>query len=179
MSKEIERKFIVSNDSWKELARGIPWHYSQGYLSFGDATSPEARVRVISPPSDAPIFGLREHSSLTFKSVGGITRDEVEMRIDIAKANELMTLCHHKPIEKVRYRVHTTNGSMFEIDVYGGGLAGLVIAEIELPSEDAPFDQNCGFLGDEVSTNKSYRNSVLAREGLPLTHKVLRHSLGG
>jgi adenylate cyclase len=147
MAQEIERKFRVANDDWRAMASSSS-SLKQGYLS----SSAEATVRV----------RLEDNlSTLTIKSkTKGITRNEFEYAIPAQEAKELLMLCSGPLIEKTRYRIPQENHT-WEIDVFEGDNDGLIIAEIELTSEDDYFVKP-QWLGEEVSGDSRYYNSNLA-----------------
>jgi CYTH domain-containing protein len=98
---------------------------------------------------------------LTIKGITeGLTRDEFEYEIPLADALALLQLCERPAIEKKRYIV--PNGAhVWEVDVFEGVNEGLVVAEIELGSEDEAFDKP-NWLGNEVSSDRKYSNSELS-----------------
>jgi adenylate cyclase len=147
MAQEIERKFRVANDDWRAMASSSS-SLKQGYLS----SSAEATVRV----------RLEDNlSTLTIKSkTKGITRNEFEYAIPAQEAKELLMLCSGPLIEKTRYHIPQENHT-WEIDVFEGDNDGLIIAEIELTSEDDYFVKP-QWLGEEVSGDSRYYNSNLA-----------------
>ena len=147
MAQEIERKFRVANDDWRAMATSSS-SLKQGYLS----SSAEATVRV----------RLEDNlGTLTIKSkTKGITRNEFEYAIPAQEAKELLMLCSGPLIEKTRYRIPQENHT-WEIDVFEGDNDGLIIAEIELTSEDDYFVKP-QWLGEEVSGDSRYYNSNLA-----------------
>ena len=147
MAQEIERKFRVANDDWRAMATSSS-SLKQGYLS----SSAEATVRV----------RLEDNlGTLTIKSkTKGITRNEFEYAIPAQEAKELLMLCKGPLIEKIRYRILQENHT-WEIDVFEGDNDGLIIAEIELTSEDDYFAKP-QWLGKEVSGDSRYYNSNLA-----------------
>ncbi len=146
MAVEIERKFLVVEDSWRELAEGTS--YRQGYLS----TVKERTVRVRT---------IDDKGYLTIKGITiGATRAEYEYEIPAADANEMLdTLCEQPIIEKKRYKI-PRDGFTWEIDEFGGVNEGLIVAEIELESEDQAFDKP-GWVGEEVTGDPKYFNSNL------------------
>jgi adenylate cyclase len=146
MGEEIERKFLVIGDGWRE--RGPAVRYRQGFLS----TDPERTVRV-------RIAGDR--ASLTIKGkTHGARRAEFEYEIPIDDAQRMLdTLCKRPLIEKVRHTV-TVGGHAWEIDVFEGENDGLVIAELELQSEDEAFERP-DWIGAEVTEDPRYFNSNL------------------
>jgi adenylate cyclase len=147
MAQEIERKFRVANDDWRAMASSSS-SLKQGYLS----SSAEATVRV----------RLEDNlGTLTIKSkTKGITRNEFEYAIPAQEAKELLIICSGPLIEKTRYRIPQENHT-WEIDVFEGDNDGLIIAEIELTSEDDYFVKP-QWLGEEVSGDSRYYNSNLA-----------------
>ena len=145
MGIEIERKFLVVGDAWR-AAPAVP--YAQGYLNRDKART--VRVRVV-----------RDQAWLTIKGVSvGATRAEFEYPIPVADAEQVLALCDGPVIRKTR-RVIEHAGATWEVDEFQGDNAGLVVAEIELPSEDAAF-QRPAWLGDEVTHDARYFNSSLA-----------------
>ena len=146
MPNEIERKFLVANDSWRDGSLGV--RISQGYLS----QDPDRTVRVRTGG---------EGAWLTIKGrTQGITRAEFEYEIPVAEARELFALCLPAVIDKTRYRV-CFGGHLWEIDVFHGENHGLVIAEVELADESiSPVLPP--WIGEEVSADARYFNSCLA-----------------
>jgi CYTH domain-containing protein len=146
MGQEIERKFLVRDESWRRDATGTP--FRQGFLS----TAPERTVRV-------RVAG--EQGTLTIKSKNvGARRAEFEYEIPLKDATELLdSLCERPLIEKVRYVV-VHDSHRFEVDVFEGDNEGLVVAELELESEDQDFPRPT-WLGDEVTDDPRYFNSNL------------------
>ena len=147
MAKEIERKFLVAHQAWRESVNTIHV-YRQGYLSYDSERT--ARVRATEVTGYLTIKGITE----------GLTRDEFEYEIPLADALALLQLCERPAIEKKRYIV--PNGAhVWEVDVFEGVNEGLVVAEIELGSEDEAFDKP-NWLGNEVSGDRKYSNSALS-----------------
>ena len=148
MSKEIERKFLVKGN-YKQFASS-QIRITQGYLS----SVPERAVRV--RISDKKGF-------LTIKGIGndsGISRYEWEREIPFQEAEELMLLCEDGVIDKTRFLVPETSGLTFEVDEFYGANQGLVMAEIELPSENYAFEKP-SWLGMEVTGDTKYYNVCL------------------
>lgn len=147
MGTEIERKFLVKNDLWRGQAEGaIP--LCQGYL----ARSPDATVRVRIAGKDAwlTVKGRNE----------GCTRAEFEYAIPLAEAREILDrVALHPCIEKTRYLVRC-GGHLWEVDLFAGENEGLIIAEIELGSEQEPFERP-EWVGEEVTGDPRYYNSNL------------------
>jgi CYTH domain-containing protein len=147
MAKEIERKFLVAHQAWRESVNTIHV-YRQGYLSYDSERT--VRVRATEVTGYLTIKGITE----------GLTRDEFEYEIPLADALALLQLCERPAIEKKRYIV--PNGAhVWEVDVFEGINEGLVVAEIELGSEDEAFDKP-NWLGNEVSGDRKYSNSALS-----------------
>ena len=146
MATEIERKYLVRNDAWREATVGIL--FRQGYLS----TEPDRTVRV-------RLEG--DIGKLTIKGkTEGIRRSEYEYQIPLQEATELLnTLCLRPLIEKTRYRVEHA-GLIWEIDEFYGANEGLVMAEVELESEDTEISLP-DWVGQEVSDNPRYNNANL------------------
>ena len=144
---EIERKFLVQGDGWRQGASGV--RYVQGYLNRDKART--VRVR---------IAGTQGFLTIKGESVGA-TRAEFEYPIPLDDAQALLALCEGPCIDKTRYCI-PLDGMVWEVDVFAGDNAGLVVAEIELPSEDAPFTRPC-WLGAEVTHDARYFNSNLSR----------------
>lgn len=149
MKQEIERKFLVTGDSWRKEAGG-GFSCRQGYISTGSSPV-TVRVRL-----------LGEQGFLTIKGPSkGISRAEMEYEIPAADAEYmLMHLCAGGLVSKVRFNL-IRNGSRWEIDEFSGDNAGLVLAEIELEREDQPFEKP-DWLGEEVSLDRRYTNAALA-----------------
>ena len=147
MPAEIERKFLVRDDSWRDGA--VPLRIAQGYLS----QDPERTVRV---------RFTGENAWLTIKGkTRGITRAEFEYAIPPAEALDLLGLCLPSVIDKTRHLVRD-GGHVWEIDVFHGANDGLVIAEVELANE-ADCPEMPAWVGREVSSDARYFNSNLAR----------------
>ncbi|MFP5504791.1 MAG: CYTH domain-containing protein [Gammaproteobacteria bacterium] len=153
MAIEIERKFLVVNDTWRAVA-DAGMRLRQGYLSRvtgADAVRSSVRVR-----TDG------ERAFLNIKSATlGIRRQEYEYPIPLADAEAMLAeLCVGAVVEKTRYHV-PAGAHVWEIDVFAGDNAGLVVAEIELGDESESF-QRPGWLGEEVSDDPRYYNVCLA-----------------
>lgn len=147
MGVEIERKFLVVNDSWRETA-SPGMRYRQGYLSTDPGNS--VRVRVCG-----------DKAWLNIKSaVVGVARCEYEYRIPSADAHAILEeLCVKPLIEKTRFIVEH-DGLAWEIDVFEGDNAGLVVAELELDSAGDAF-MLPAWAGEEVSGDVRYYNQRL------------------
>ena len=149
MGVEIERKFLLAGERWRTL--GTPVLLRQGYLS----SDPGRVVRV-------RVDG--QHAYLTIKGRSeGATRGEWEYPIPLDEANELLErLCEKPLIEKTRRQV-SFRGNTWEVDEFLGANQGLVVAEIELTSEDQQFDKP-DWIGEEVTHDPRYYNSSLVRK---------------
>lgn len=146
MGQEIERKFLVKEDLWRPQGTGSK--VRQGYLPQAG----ELLVRIRTQD---------DRAFLTFKGrTTGITRTEFEYEIPAADAAELLAFCQRPLIEKVRY-LEEVAGHLWEIDCFYGENEGLIVAEIELQSEDEPF-AHPDWLGEEVSGDPRYYNANLA-----------------
>ena len=153
MGVEIERKFLLGNDSWRSAVTGSQT-IRQGYLAQGEGAS--VRIRLVDART----------ALLTVKSVElKRTRSEWEYAVPLADGEELIALCGQQVIEKHRHIV-VHRGNAFEVDVFAGALAGLVVVELELEDETAKFERP-SWLGEEVTDDPRYRNSALARDGRP------------
>ncbi|MGK5014205.1 CYTH domain-containing protein [Janthinobacterium sp. 61] len=148
MGVEIERKFLLQGDAWRGLGQAVLLR--QGYLS-------SARERVVRVRIEG------EQAMLTIKGANvGATRGEWEYPIPLADAAELLDgLCEQPLIEKYRHRIEHA-GMVWEVDEFLGANAGLIVAEIELASEDQPFEKP-DWVGAEVSGDARYYNANLIR----------------
>lgn len=144
MALEIERKFLVTSDAWRNQATRSE-DYQQGYLN--DLNTCSIRVRIAG-----------ERAYLNIKSARlGIMRHEYEYAIPLVDAQEMLgNLCIGSIVEKTRFFV-PFGGLVWEVDVFSGDNAGLVVAEVELESEDARFDLP-PWVGEEVSHDPRYYN---------------------
>lgn len=144
MAIEIERKFLVIDDSWRS-APAV--YFCQGYLNRTKERT--VRVRVAG--------GL---GYLTIKGVSqGASRAEFEYEIPVADARQLLELCDGPVIEKYRRNIAVA-GMTWEVDEFLGANQGLVVAEIELESEDQAFVRPT-WVGQEVTGDRRYYNSAL------------------
>lgn len=148
MSVEIERKFLVVGDGWQNAA-GPGQRLWQAYVAQEEHASVRVRLAV-------------DRAWLTLKSArSGIMRDEFEYEISLSDARDMLAkLCPGPVIEKTRYRVPHA-GRIWEVDVFAGTAAGLVLAEVELASADEFLDLPA-WAGTEVTGDPRFRNSMLA-----------------
>lgn len=150
MAIEIERKFLVTDDSYKAMAFHSD-RIAQGYICRQGGNSTRVRVR-------------GEKGFLTIKGPstnGGVSRFEWEKEIPVEEAWELMKLCHNAIIDKRRYLVKC-GAHTYEVDEFYGDNEGLVVAEVELHDENEAFEKP-PFIGKEVTGDGKYYNSSLTR----------------
>jgi len=143
MAIEIERKFLVANDGWSALCvdkRAI----RDGLIATEGGR--KVRVRIMDDRATIAVKGARNGSS----------RAEFEYDIPLADAHELLREhCRGGIIEKTRHIV-PYGGFIWEVDEYGGELAGVVIAEVELPTMETQFARP-DWLGSEITDDERYR----------------------
>ncbi len=145
MAQEIERKFLLKNDLWRD-AIVESQSIRQGYLTAEAGSRSSIRIRLAG-----------EKATLNIKSLTlGISRLEFEYPIPLADAEALLALCLPAQIHKVRHLV-PFEGFVFEIDEFFGDNQGLLVAELELLSEAATFPRP-PWLGEEVSHDPRYYN---------------------
>ncbi len=150
MAQEIERKFLVKNDSFKKDATKAT-RITQGYIS----SVPERTVRV-------RIKG--DKGFITIKGIGnesGASRFEWEKEIPVDEVKDLLKICEPGIIDKTRYLVPVGNHT-FEVDEFYGDNEGLIIAEVELKDENEDFEKP-DWLGEEVTGDVKYFNSMLMK----------------
>ena len=146
MGKEIERKFRVIKDTWRN-EKGT--RYCQGYLN--SAKERNVRVRTI-----------EDKAYLTIKGIAiGASRMEFEYEIPLQDADELLEICEKPLIEKTRYKVQE-GGFVWEVDEFFRDNQGLIVAEVELESEDQEFPKP-DWVGEEVTGDPRYFNSNLIK----------------
>ena len=145
MGVEIERKFLVQGDDWRQ---GEGRYLCQAYLNRDPART--VRVR---------IDGEQAFLTIKGRSVGA-TRSEFEYAIPVADAQALLALADGPAVEKRRHLV-PMGALVWEIDEFLGANAPLVVAEIELTHEDQPFERPA-WVGEEVTQDPRYFNSALA-----------------
>lgn len=147
---EIERKFLVVSEDFKKVASKRE-HIVQGFLN----KDPERTVRV-------RIKG--EKGYITVKGISnasGTSRFEWEKEIPTTEAESLLNICEIGVIDKYRYEIKTNNHT-FEVDEFLGDNTGLIIAEVELTSEEEAFTKP-NWLGEEVTGDIKYYNSQLSK----------------
>lgn len=148
MAFEIERKFLVTSDAWQAGVESLS-RIRQAYLTNQDRASVRVRIRD------------NLSATLTIKSRGaGLRRLEFEYDIPVIEAEAMLPLRHGAVVDKTRARV-PFEGHVWEVDTFLGDNLGLVVAEIELPTEDHVFTRP-SWVGAEVTHQASYYNSALA-----------------
>lgn len=150
MPLEIEKKFLVQGEFKREATKSI--QIIQGYLS----SLPERTVRVRTW-NDKAFLTIKGSPNIT-----GMSRYEWEKEIPETEAQELLKICEPGIIRKTRYIVPATENLAFEVDEFHDENKGLVMAEIELPHENYPFEKP-HWLGKEVTNDIRYYNAYLAK----------------
>lgn len=149
MGQEIERKFLINLSEWEKLDKPAGKHFRQGYIS----TDPEKTIRVRKTETAG---------WLTIKGISvGATRLEYEYEIPLKEAEELLDNFSENELEKIRHEIVHAN-KLWEVDVFLGDNRGLIVAEIELLSEDEPFEIP-EWITEEVTHEKKYYNSNLTK----------------
>lgn len=146
MHFEIERKFLVTGE-FKSLATNCT-HIQQGYIASGKGRTVRVRIR-------------DEKGYLTIKGPSGkagLSRYEFEKEIPLEDAQDLMLICEPGIINKHRYLVPASDGHVWEVDEFHEDNDGLIMAELELQSEDEPFVLP-PFIGREVTGDRRFYNS--------------------
>ena len=147
MGTEIERKFLVQDDSWRARVSSAR-QLRQGYLAIDGGNT--VRVR-----TDG------QRAWLTVKGRGeGISRPEFEYEVPAGEADDMLALCRGRLVEKTRHLVEC-HGHTWEVDEFRGANAGLTVAELELDDDTAVFSKPA-WLGEEVTTDPRYLNASLA-----------------
>jgi adenylate cyclase len=147
MPKEIERKYLVNKPKWEKTSKPKGQLYRQGYIM----TDPKKTIRV----------RLTETKGfLTIKGLSvGATRPEYEYEIPVEEAKELLDNFTVSELSKIRYKINF-QGKIWEVDEFLGANEGLIVAEIELTSEDEIFEKP-DWVGKEVTGEDKYYNSSL------------------
>ena len=147
MGIEIERKFLVNYDQWKQLVKPVGEFYRQGYL----LTDPQKTIRVRQ---------TSDKGFLTIKGISvGATRAEFEYEIPFEEAKELLDQFAVAELSKIRFKIAIEN-HIWEVDVFSGNNQGLIVAEIELKSENEKFVLPT-WIDREVTGEEKYYNSNL------------------
>ena len=147
MPKEIERKFLLTNDEWRKNAEGES--YKQGYLSTVAERS--VRIRIKSNKGFLTVKG----------KTTGFTRHEFEYEIPADDAEQMLTMCVQPIINKIRYKIKYDEHT-WEIDEFFGENQGLILAELELESEEQIFSKP-PWIGNEVTGAPRYYNASLVQ----------------
>lgn len=146
MAYEIEHKYLVINDSYKEMATGKV-NIRQGYLN----RNPDRTVRIRT---------MGNKGFLTVKSRNhGAKRLEFEYEIPVSDAVEILKLAEPSIVEKTRYFIPYGN-LIWEVDEFHGNLSGVIVAEVEIPNTDHTYEKP-PFIGDDITGNPAYYNSNL------------------
>lgn len=154
MGVEIERKYLVRDNTWKAMkcVKRVP--IKQGYLS--KSAKHTVRIRVTDSKAMITIKGPTK----------GMTRSEYEYEIPYKDGQELILMCDEPIIDKVRYVMKDNVGQLWEIDEFSGINNGLLVAELELPSEETPVTTH-DWTGKEVTHDKRYTNAYLCSHAAP------------
>lgn len=151
---EIERKFLVNSDAFRTEAFNS-YIIKQGFLNSHKERTVRLRLK-----------GDKGYLTIKGKSTSnGLSRFEWEMEISKLEAESLFDLCEEGIIDKIRYEVKSGN-HVFEVDAFLGNNEGLIVAEVELKSEDEHFEKP-NWLGEEVTGDVKYYNSQLSK--IPFT----------
>jgi len=153
MAKEVERKFLVSGTHWRDAVEA-EIRILQFYLATGPGRSVRIRIK----------DGAEAILTLKF-GAGPRERDEFEYPVPLPEALEMLPFALGRVIEKTRHHV-SHRGYLYEVDVFGGALAGLVIAELET-ADEVPDEMLPDWVGREVTGEPAYYNASLALGGLP------------
>lgn len=151
MPLEIERKFLVCGDSWRDQGEAI--YFSQAYLHSDEHNT--VRVRIAGDLGTLTVKGPTE----------GMRRLEFEYEIPLDDAKQVMKLCPKSPVEKYRTKISDC-GVVWEIDEFTGSNQGLILAEVELESEQQGITLP-DWVGEEVTEDPRYYNSNLALNPFP------------
>ena len=145
---EIERKYLVTSDSYKQMAMAR-YHICQGYISREKTGT--VRIRITDDKAYLTIKGK--------PAAGHFARYEWEKEIDVQEAKELMQLCQGTIIDKTRWIIPAKEeGLKWEVDEFHGKHEGLTLAEIELTSEEQEVEKP-DFVGEDVTSDPRYYNA--------------------
>jgi CYTH domain-containing protein len=161
---EIERKFLVCDDSYRQLAYGSS-RIKQGYICSGHGRTVRVRIR-------------GDRGYLTIKGASdekGLSRYEFEKEITLDEAEQLFKLCEPGVIDKTRFLVKS-GSHVFEVDEFYGDNEGLVIAEVELQAEDEAFEKP-SFIAKEVTGDRRFYNSHLRKFPFVIWRGALQQEL--
>jgi CYTH domain-containing protein len=161
---EIERKFLVCDDSYRQLAYDSS-RIKQGYICSGHGRTVRVRIR-------------GDRGYLTIKGASdekGLSRYEFEKEITLDEAEQLFKLCEPGVIDKTRFLVKS-GSHVFEVDEFYGDNEGLVIAEVELQAEDEAFEKP-SFIAKEVTGDRRFYNSHLRKFPFVIWRGALQQEL--
>ena len=147
MAIEIEYKFLVDSDKWNAIEKPEPSLIVQAYIHSSEEIT--VRVRIKADRGFLTIKGKTE----------GVSRSEFEYEVPVKDAEEMIAQFSEKQIRKLRYEIPKGKHT-WEVDVFEGKLSGLVLAEIELSTEDEAFKKP-EWVGKDVSSDPGYYNAVL------------------
>jgi len=151
MATEIERKFLVTSDAWRDGPEGV--RICQGYLCRDEERTVRVRTK-------------GDKGFLTIKgSTEGVSRTEFEYPIPLDEAKLLLEMCLPSLLDKTRYE-RRLGGHCWEVDEFHGENEGLIVAEIELEKEDTEFEKP-DWVGQEVSDDPRYYNACLTEHPWP------------
>ena len=145
--KEIEYKYLVDKEKWDAIDKPKPTLIVQGFISKSEDVVVRVRIK-----GDKGFLTLKGKSN-------GISRTEFEYEIPVQEAESILKEFTSKSIRKQRYEVNF-QGKMWEVDVFEDKLAGLILAELEVESEDESFELP-NWVTEDVSTDPNYYNAVL------------------
>ena len=155
---EIERKFLIKSLPSDILENCDRADIEQGYLDYGSDKLPERRIRKLVKNESTTYF-------YTEKTSGDLFREEEEYEISEYSYQKLKEMVISLSVEKTRYYFPITPSLTVEIDVYGGALSGLVVAEVEFPSvEESEKFTPPEWFGEEITYDKKYKNKNLAKK---------------
>jgi CYTH domain-containing protein len=162
MALEIERKFLVCSDDYKRLAYARA-DIRQGYIAAANGRTVRIRLRreTLLPAGTVQA----DKAFLTIKGPSddaGLSRYEFETEVPVSDGNDLMHIALPGVIDKTRWLVRMADGHIFEVDEFHGANDGLVVAEVELGSDDESFALP-DFIDREVTGDRRYYNSHLCR----------------
>lgn len=148
MGLEIERKFLVDHNKWDKLTKPAGKEYKQGYILSEEKRT--VRIRVTDTSAYLTLKGAAE----------GISRSEFEYEIPKVNGEQILKEFATSSLEKTRYNINYA-GHLWEVDVFEGDNQGLIVAEIELQSEQEDFEKP-DWITDEVSYDSRYTNASLS-----------------
>lgn len=147
MGKEIEYKFLVDKSLWKQQEKATPKQISQCYLHSSKELTTRIRIK-------------NNQAFITIKGATvGVTRSEFEYEIPLQDAREMMEQFGGKTLHKLRYEIQIGD-HLWEVDEFQGKLSGLILAEIELSSENETFERP-NWITEDVSRDPNYYNAIL------------------